>query len=267
MAQKAWQHPKPRSGLRCLIAASAVTFALAEGFSVAAADRAGLADLPVRGVVKARDYASLSTEQPMRVREVAFREGQAFRRGQTVVSFDCRRQKAELRSATAQVREAELNLSSSIALDRHNAIGRNDVEIARVRFERASAEKSILESRVADCEVVAPFDGRVVELSVRALEYTTPQRPYLVIIDDSALEIELIAPATTLASVVVGDPIAFAVDELAGRTIPARIRTIGAAVDPVSKTTRLLATVAAPVPGLVAGMSGTAVLQGESGRQ
>lgn len=252
----------PRSG-RQWLGCGAVAALLVVVPSVGVADTSDFtasSELPIRGVVKALDYASMSTELPMRVSDLRIREGQSFRRGQTLVSFDCRRQRAELRSLSAQVREAELNLASSIALDRHNAIGRNDVEIARARAERAAAERTVLEARVQDCDIVAPFDGRVVEVAVRPLEVTAPQRPFLVIIDDSTVELELIAPASVLAIVAVGDDVEFAVDELGGRRVAATLKSVGAAVDPVSKTTRLLAAIRDKPAGLVSGMSGTAIL-------
>lgn len=224
-------------------------------------------DLPIRGVVKAVEHASLSTEQPMRALEVSVRDGDSFRRGQILVAFDCRRQRADLRSASAQVREAELNLSSSISLDRHNAIGRNDLQIARARLDRARAEMASLEARAQDCEIIAPFDGRVVEVTIRPLEFTSAQRPFLVIIDDSRVEIELIAPASALTDAVPGAEIVFAVDELQNLQVPARLKSVAAAVDPVSKTARLVATVTEKPPGLLAGMSGTAVLKAGVGRR
>ena len=143
-------------------------------------------------------------------------------------------------------------------LDRHKAIGRNDVEISRARLDKARAEVAVLERRLDDCQLAAPFDGRVVELNVRVHERTIPQRPYITLLDDSRLEIELIAPASMLAELQPGAPFAFRIDELAGRRIEARVGTIAAAVDPVSKTVKVIGAIQSPTTDILSGMSGTA---------
>lgn len=213
--------------------------------------------LPVRGIVKAVQQASLSTESPLRVLSLPFREGDAFPSGALLVEFDCRRQRAEVEALKGAQREAELNVATSVSLDRFKAIGRNDVEIARARLQKARGELKSLEARLADCTVMAPFSGRVAESFVRELEFTLPQRPYLTIVGDQDLEIEAILPSSMLASLALGGLIKFKVDELEGLTIDAVISSVGAVVDPVSKTIKIKAAVQGSTAGLTSGMSGT----------
>ena len=219
-----------------LVAVCLASVALPPFIPTAAGGETASTSGPVRGVVRAVDQATISTEAPLLAIQLAYREGDRFRRGETLAIFDCRRQKSELDAALATQREAALTLDSNVQLDRHKAIGRNDVEIARARLDKARAEVSVLERRLDDCNLVAPFDGRIVELTIRAHERSVPQRPYITLLDDSRLEIELIAPASMLAELQPGDAFSFRIDELAGRRIEARVGTIAAAVDPVSKT-------------------------------
>ena len=216
---------------------------------------------PVRGVVRAVHQATISTDSPLLAVELAFREGDRFRRGASLAVFDCRRQKSELDATLATQREAALTLDSNVQLDRHKAIGRNDVEIARARLDKARADVAVLERRLDDCQLVAPFDGRVVELNVRVHERTVPQRPYITLLDDSRLEIELIAPASMLADLQPGVAFSFRIDELAGRRIEAKVGTIAAAVNPVSKTVKVIGAIQDPAPEILAGMSGTALFE------
>ncbi len=231
---------------------------IASALSVASAAEHQTAPAPVRGVVRATHQATMSTDAPLRAIALPFREGDRFQRGDLLAEFDCQRQSSELAAALAVQKEAALTLETNVQLDRHKAVGRNDVEIARARHEKARAEAQGLKTRTDECRLAAPFDGRVVELGIRMHERTVPQRPFITILDDNRLEIELIAPSSMLADVQPGTAFAFQIDELGGRRTSAEVGNISAAVDPVSKTVKLIGKLQGPVSGILSGMSGTA---------
>ena len=214
--------------------------------------------VPIRGVVRAVRQATISTDTPLRALELPFREGNRFKRGDTLALFDCRRQKADLDAATAVGREAVLVLDSNIQLDRHNAIGRNDVEIARARAEKARAEIAGLATRLDECRVVAQYDGRITELAIRVDERTVPQKPFISMIDDSKLEIEFIAPSAMFPALQPGTPFSFRIDELGGRVVEAEVGSLGARVDPISKTIKVIGIIKQHESEALSGMSGTA---------
>lgn len=216
-------------------------------------------DLPVRGVVKAVNQASLSTDVPMRVSRLPFREGQRFKAGELLVEFDCRRQVAEVEASRGAVREAELTVASNESLDRQKAIGSFEVDIARARLMRARGELKGLQARADDCVIRAPFNGRVSDVAVRVREFTTAQRPFLAIIEDNNYEIELIVSSQMMTRLAIGQPVAFRLDEVPTAKVEAAVSLVGAVVDPVSKTGKVVAAVRSAPPVMTAGMSGTAV--------
>ena len=128
------------------------------------------------------------------------------------------------------------------------------------RLQKAQGELKSLSARVEDCVVKAPFAGRVAELSVRELEFTSPQQPYLTIVGDQKMEIEAIVSSAMLVSLEPGHTMRFRVDELNDVTVAATVSSVGAVIDPVSKTVKIKAAVQDPPRGLTAGMSGTALL-------
>lgn len=218
----------------------------------------GSAANPVRGVIRPIRQATIATDAPLRTIELPFRESERFKLGDTLALFDCRRQKADLDAASAALREASLNLDSNIQLDRFQAVGKNDVGITRARADKALADVAGLEAKMDECKLIAPFNGRITELSIRLHERTVPQHPYIAIIDDSQLEIELIAPASMLSELQPGAPFAFRVDELGGRMVDASVARLGAGVDPVSKTVKVIGTIRTQDSSILSGMSGTA---------
>lgn len=210
---------------------------------------------PIRGVVRVHNQASLSTDVPMRLVRLPFREGHAFRAGDVIAAFDCRRIEAERQAVRGALREAELNLDANIKLDTYKAVGRHEIEVARARVEKAKGEHRMVETRLEDCVVRAPFAGRVADAPVRVWEFTVAQRPYLSIVEDGNFEIEFIVPSRALASMTIGREIHFTIDEIPGGNGRAEITAINPTVDPVSKTLRIVTRVLSAPDRLTVGMS------------
>jgi RND family efflux transporter MFP subunit len=211
---------------------------------------------PVRGVVRPVEQATISTDLSARVAEVRFKEGDRFARGDLLVAFDCRRHQAELAAADAIAREMQLTLKSNQTLERHQAVGRNDVEISRLRVAKAEAEADALRARLELCRIIAPFDGRVTELTIQPFETPAPGRPFITIIADGQLEIELIVPSDWLSWLRVGSEFIFNVDEVK-MDLEGSIIRLAAAVDPVSQTIKVVGRFKVSDVAVIAGMSGT----------
>ncbi len=213
-----------------------------------------------RGVVVALNRAELATHLTAPVAVIGFREGEAFSRGDLLIGFDCRRQQSELASATAKVREARLTLESNRYLVARNALGRHEAEIAAAKLAQAQADAAAIEARLTNCEVRAPFSGLVASLAINRHEYPKPGAPFLTILSNDHLEIELIVPSRWLRWLKTGHAFRFKVEEL-GTSAAGRIVRIGGAVDPVSQTIKLYGRADSTHAGLRAGMSGTAELE------
>jgi membrane fusion protein, multidrug efflux system len=217
-------------------------------------------ETPIRGVIRAVEQAVISTELQAIAERVHFKEGDRFNQGDFLIEFDCRRQRADLRSAEAVSREMASTYNSNLVLKKHNAIASHDVEVSRLRAEKAAAEVESLQVLIASCEVRAPFRGRVSELAIRAHEAPVPNKPFMQIINDTALEVELIVPSAWLKWIKSGSKLTFTVDETKV-TYPASISRVGAAVDPVSQTVKVVATFLSTDAAVLAGMSGDAIFE------
>lgn len=213
--------------------------------------------VPARGVIRAVDQAQLSTDLAARIAKIGFREGEAFRAGDLLIAFDCERYRAEAQSAEAVWREMKVTLDSNEHLEKFRAVGKADVEISKARVSKAEAEAHSLQSRVGQCEVKAPFNGRVAELSVNAYEQPQSGKPFMTIVGAGRLEIELIAPSQWLSWMKPGQDFEFSVDETK-QTYAAKIARLGAAVDAVSQMVKIIAVFATPGVDVLPGMSGEA---------
>lgn len=211
----------------------------------------------VRGIVKAESEAMISSELVAQVKTLPFKEGERFKAGEIILAFDCRRYKADLRAAEAEIETARVKVKTNTALKRHNAVGSEELEISKAKLNQAVATKESLSVKTDQCVINAPFDGRVVERKIHEYEIPEAGSPLIKIVKDGNLEIDLIVPSNWLPWLHRDQTFQFKVDEI-GAVLDARILRIGAVVDPISKTAMVTAKLVAPTPAIRPGMSGTA---------
>ena len=101
---------------------------------------------------------------------------------------------------------------------------------------------------------------------MREQQFVQPGQALLEIIDDSVLELEFIVPSRWLAWLKPGYAFQVRIDETA-RSYPAKVQRIGARVDPVSQSVKLVAAIDGRFPELIAGMSGQVALSPPADQQ
>jgi RND family efflux transporter MFP subunit len=212
---------------------------------------------PVRGIVRAMEDAWLSSELNARMTAVHRREGEAFSRGDVLIAFDCAKQASELDAARAEEAINRIVYENSVELDKRKAIGRFEVAQNQARLDKARAQTALLERRMRDCAIVAPFDGRVAELKARAHETSAPNQPLMRLVSGTGLEIEMIAPSAWLRWLQPGQAVQVRIDET-GTLHGAVVQRIAPVVDPVSQTVKVLASFREDSGRVLPGMSFTA---------
>jgi membrane fusion protein, multidrug efflux system len=232
---------------------------LAFGLHVAAADNA-LHDKEgrVRAQLVARNEVALSSELSAKIDSLPLREGDAFRAGQTLVSFDCTLFKAQLNKVQSTLDAARQTLAVSQRLAELNSIGKLEVDLADARVKESSAEAAYMQATVSKCVITAPFTGRIVKRLAAAFQFVTPGTALLEVQDAEELEIRMIVPSKWIVRLKPGTRFTVQVDEL-GESFPARVLRTGARIDPVSQSVDIIGAVDGKPTALLPGMSGWAV--------
>jgi membrane fusion protein (multidrug efflux system) len=212
---------------------------------------------PFRGIVKAVHQAAISSDLATPVAALSFREGERFRQGDLLVEFDCARHRHDLEALAAQAREMHVAVEANAHLAKSGAANRNEVRTSEARYERAKAEHASVAQRLQRCRILAPFDGVVTELTIHAHEMPAANQPFITIVSDTVLEMEIIAPSRMVSVLNVGSVLHFTVDET-GKSYPGSVLRTGGAVDPVSQTVKLYAGFTTVDAMVLPGMSGTA---------
>jgi RND family efflux transporter MFP subunit len=212
----------------------------------------------IRAQLTARQYTTLSGELAARIDKIATQVGERFKKGDILVVFDCAVQRAQLAHARAVLFGADKTYAINQRLMSLKSIGQLELDVSLAEVQKAKADVAGAEATVSKCEIAAPFSGVTVDQKAREFQYTTPGQPLLEILDDTALEIELIAPSRWLDRLKPGSTFELHIDET-NRSVPARVTRLAGRVDPVSQSIKVIGTITSGTEGLMPGMSGRAV--------
>jgi RND family efflux transporter MFP subunit len=206
-----------------------------------------------------RRFTTLSAELAAKVDRITVKEGERFREGQPLVVLDCSVQRAQLEEAKAAMMAAEKTYAVSRRLHEMKAGGALEAEVAAAEVAKSRAKISAGSAVVSKCNITAPFPGRVVELKVRDHQFVQAGQAMLEILDDSVLEVEFLAPSRWLSWLKLGHAFQIGIDET-GRSYPAKVSRLGAKIDPLSQSIKVVAEVTGNFPELLSGMSGRVLL-------
>jgi membrane fusion protein, multidrug efflux system len=210
----------------------------------------------IRALVVPLQHAKLSSRLQATIERIGPETGESFKAGDTLVLFDCEAYRAELDRASADTEAATASLAVKRELVSKGAASRLQVQLAEAELKRSKAQRSVASKQVDDCQIVAPFDGRVVERIANAHETVGARDPLLEIVSEHDLELRAFVPSLQLRSVDPGKLIQFTVDET-GDLMEARVIAVGARIDNVSQLIEVRAAFTSTYAKLIPGMSGS----------
>ncbi|MGE0973146.1 efflux RND transporter periplasmic adaptor subunit (plasmid) [Klebsiella sp. WOUb02] len=213
----------------------------------------------IRVQLSAVRYTTLSSGIAARVNQLTVKEGDRFKQGDTLLTFDCAVLQEKLNYSGAAEQAARKKLSVANRLDTLNSISVSDVDQARSAVAMAQAESGVNRAMLKRCHITAPFSGRVTETLVREWETVPEGKELLSVYDDSAFELEMIVPSRWLVWLKIGSPFSVMLDET-GLDYPAQVSRISSAVEPVSQSVKVFGRITQGNEGLLPGMSGVARL-------
>lgn len=211
---------------------------------------------PIRAQLSPIRYTTVASELSAKVQDINFREGDQFKEGQKLVTFDCATQNAQYGKAKAAMAIAERNYLTNKKLLDLGSVGRIEYENSASEYQKAKSDAQELAAIVSKCTILAPFDGRVVEQKVRSQQFVQSGQPVLDILDSSVLELEFIAPSKWVSWLVPDYKFQIKVDET-GKSYPAKVTRVGAKIDSISQTIKVAALIDGDFKDLSPGMSGT----------
>jgi len=216
--------------------------------------------MEMRAQLSPQRFTTLSAELAAKIKRISVKEGERFKAGQQLVEFDCSLQAAQLSKARAQLAATRNTWRGNKRLAELNAIGQVELSNSEAEMMKARADVQFLDVTLQKCSLNAPYDGRLAEQKAREQQYVQAGQPLLEILDDSALELEFIAPSRWLAWLKPGHAFEVLIEDTE-TTYPARLLRVAAKADPVSQSIKAVGVIDGQYPELIAGMSGRILIE------
>lgn len=215
----------------------------------------------VQAVLSAQRTVVISGAMDGILEKVPFKNGDVFKKGDVLVQYNCRFERAKYREANAQLAITSRKAEAYENLKENDAV--SDVEYVSIlqEYERAQAVSEQVKSRLALCTIRAPFNGRVTDKVANTHEAARSGRVLMEVTSEDPLQAELLVPSVWLRWLNVGAELKIEVHET-GRSYEAKIKRIHGKIDPVAQTAYVIAEVSKYEEELLPGMSGRAVFGG-----
>ena len=208
-----------------------------------------------RALVSATEKVLISSEIAARVEKINFLLGDPFKKGDVLISFDCKLYKAQREVIQATYDSSKIQLENDKELLQMRSIGKLQYQLSESALKKAEAELNIANFNVERCEIIAPYDGKVMDVYTSIFTSIEQRQPLMDIVGDGLLEAEIVVPSNWLQWLKKNHAVKITIDET-GETLDASIISLGAAVDAVSQTIELKAQFKKKYENLIPGMSG-----------
>ena len=208
------------------------------------------------GTVLATRSITLRNEVPGTVRRVALEPGRVVERGDVLIALDVSVEAAELAALEARADLARATLARYERLAERQAISAIERDNSLAERDIAQAETARLRAIIERKTIRAPFRARVGIADVHPGQFldvgtllTTLQGV------DEAVDVDFAVAQAVAAQLSVGDRLEVTPGEDDGSVLPARVTTVDARVDPITRNAAVRVRIDPAPPALAPGAS------------
>ncbi len=169
-------------------------------------------ELAVSGSIIPDEEVNLSFETSGRVTDIYFREGARVKKGELLAKINDAPLQAELRKLQSQLRLFQDRMYRQNALLEKEAVSQEAVQEAQTNLATLQAEIDVVEAKIAQTELRAPFDGVVGLREVSVGTYASPTTAVARLTKTNPLKIEFSVPERYAGVLKAGNNLVFTVE-------------------------------------------------------
>lgn len=223
--------------------------------------------LPAIGTLIASQGVEVASQVAGIVTGIGFESGQDVEKGAKLVQLDISVELADLASAEAILKEADVSFKRQTDLLSKSVASEANVDTARAKRDSAEAAVNRIRALLAQKAILAPFTGR---LGIRHVELGQYISPGLRMVTLQALDpiwVDFPMPEQNVGKLRVGQQIELTVDAYPGQAFGGTVTSLDARVSQETRTLLVRGTLPNPERKLLPGMfADVAVLAGKPGK-
>ena len=212
-------------------------------------------DYNARALVGATEQVLITSEIGAKINNIGFTNGEPFLKGDILITFDCELFEAQREVIQANLDSADVQLKNDKELFNMRSIGELQYELSINGLKKAKAELLIANLNVKRCKIIAPYNGKVMDVYTNEYASIEQRQPLMEIVGDGLLEAITVVPSNWLSWLKSGEDVKILIDET-GDELEAKIINLGATVDAASQTIELKLQFKEKYETLIPGMSG-----------
>ncbi len=193
------------------------------------------------GTARARESIEVVAQLAGRIAAIHFHEGQQVETGQVLVELDSAREQAELREANAQLAESRRQLNRARTMLQSNTVSQAQVDELSATVDAAEARSAVIQVRLQNHVIVAPFEGVVGLRDVSLGAFVEPNRRITTLDDISTLRIDFSVPERFLDRLTLGLGVLATSAAFPEHPFAGEINRIDTRIDPTTRAIRVQA--------------------------
>lgn len=195
------------------------------------------------GTLAADESIIIASEIAGRVVALGFREGERVSKDQDLVKLDTAILDAELKQAQADLSLARDTYDRNRSLVQRGAGTQVALEQATAQLASQEARVQLVQSKLAQATIKAPFTGVVGLRSVGVGDYISVGKPLVALTNIDPIKVDFRVPEIFLTRLKVGQPVQLKVDAVPDRPFTGQIFAIDPVVDVNGRAVKLRAKV------------------------
>jgi RND family efflux transporter MFP subunit len=212
------------------------------------------AQVRASGVVQARTTVDVAFQLPGKVVRVGPDEGEEVSAGQLLAQLDPTEYALGVQQAAAAAERAAAERSRYEPLLGAGSVAPNEYERMVSTARQSAAAAGLARKRLADTRLEAPISGVVARRAVEPGATVAPGAPVFTLVDLDPVRVRVGVPEADVGTVAVGEAATVTVPALPGQSFAGRVRLVGVAADPATRTYTVEVEVPNPGRVLRAGM-------------
>ena len=192
--------------------------------------------------------------------------GDPFKKDDILIKLDDDIFKSNYEKAKGLIIKHQAALEAKKQLFQDRIASQFELREAEADLANSKAELTLARKNLKASVIKAPYDGKVVELSIEEHELSRSGKELIEIVDDHVLLARFLIPSSLLNQLYIGKPIYITMNNY-DKEIVAKLFRIGSVIDPSSSLIKVEAKIDNDEGILRSGMTGTAYFTSEEERK
>ena len=188
------------------------------------------------GSLKANEQVELTTSVSGKVENINFTDGQQVKKGSILLQIDAGEERADLEAAKSLLNETKRQYERSRELRKQGATSQSVLDGHRREFETAKAQVGVVQARLEDRTIRAPFSGHIGLRQVSPGSFMQGGDKIAILTDNSTVRLDFSVPETLLSFLKEGLDVQATSRAYPQDTFSGKISALESYVDPLTRS-------------------------------